>query len=840
VHIGFLNPQGNFDAADSYWTQHPDFGGQLVYVKQVALAMGQMGHRVDILTRQIVDPEWPEFAGALDAYPGAPNVRIVRLPAGPQGFLRKELLWPHLVRDWMPRILAFYRDEGGLPDAMTAHYGDGGLCGALIAAETGVPFTFTAHSLGAQKMDKLHVTRANAADMERHQNDAFVETMDERYHFARRIVAERLAMNRSAVNVTSTLQERFSQYSHNAYRGAVDWTDDARFVVVPPGVNMEIFDRDARHEAEGDVHDRIRAALERDLLPERLDLPCIVASSRLDPKKNHLGLVEAFASSSELRRRANLVIVTSNLEDPLGEGRGTPAPTDSHGVGDTERAVLNSLMAVIDRAQLRGQVSMFALRGQRELAAGYRLFARRNSVFALTALYEPFGLAPLEAMAAGLPAVVTKFGGPSESLRQGDEEYGVLVDPGDLEEVSTALFSLVIDPDRWRRYAEAGYGRVRSRYTWERTAAGYLDAIERATADPSARRPDRLLRIHPYFRDPDPENDVALDELCDLYLTLDVLAVGETLVDFISHERATSLRTAEHFSRYLGGQPANVAVTVAKLGARSAVLSEVGTGAFGDFVEEQLQRHGVDTGALLRTDALPTTSTFVTRTIGLPDFQVNRGADALLDIRDVSEELIARARVVHTSCFALSREPARSAIRRALRLAHRAGKLVSFDPNYSARVWPDKEEAWEVIAQVLPYVTIVKPSLRDGRRLFDPNMEEAEVEAACLREFSALGARVVVFTRSGGVVTVSDGDAVERVGPLPMVEVESVIGGSDAFWGALLVARLDGKPWPFCVRFAHQVAALKLRVVGHIERLVDREAMYRRLDAQAMEGEGSA
>ena len=82
MFIAFLNPQGNFDPRDSYWTAHPDFGGQLVYVKQLALAMGELGHRVDILTRQIIDPEWPEFGGSIDAYPGEPNVRIVRLPAG--------------------------------------------------------------------------------------------------------------------------------------------------------------------------------------------------------------------------------------------------------------------------------------------------------------------------------------------------------------------------------------------------------------------------------------------------------------------------------------------------------------------------------------------------------------------------------------------------------------------------------------------------------------------------------------------------------------------------------------------------------------------------------------
>jgi len=47
----------------------------------------------------------------------------------------------------VPGILAFYRREGRCPDAFTAHYADGGLAGVLLAAETGIPFTFTAHSL---------------------------------------------------------------------------------------------------------------------------------------------------------------------------------------------------------------------------------------------------------------------------------------------------------------------------------------------------------------------------------------------------------------------------------------------------------------------------------------------------------------------------------------------------------------------------------------------------------------------------------------------------------------------------------------------------------------------
>lgn len=808
MHIGFLNPQGNFDPGDSYWTVHPDFGGQLVYVKQLSLAMGALGHRVDILTRQIVDPEWREFAEPFDAYPDAPNVRIVRLPAGPEGFLRKELLWPHLVEDWVPNILAFYQDEGSLPDAFTTHYGDGGLAGVLIEDATGVPFTFTAHSLGAQKMDKLHVDRHNLAEM----NDHFL--------FGRRLVAERLSMNRSGVNITSTIQERYQQYTHSAYRGAVDPTNDDRFAVVPPGVAMEIFDKDSRYPHEAAVYDHVRQMLTRDLDADRVDLPCVVASSRLDAKKNHLALVQALAASPELQEHANLVMITGDLDNPLD---------DYSRAGQSERAVLDQLMDVIEQARLRGKVSMFALRGQGELAAGYRYFSQQQSVFALTAFYEPFGLAPLEAIAAGLPAVVTRNGGPSESLREGDQDFGILVDPNDIEQISAGLFSLVSNRERWEHFAAAGYQRVQERYTWQRTAEGYLDRIEDMVAAPSARRSGRLLPIHPYFRDPQPENDIGDAELAELYLSFEVLSVGEALVDFISEETVDSLRAADRFARYLGGQPANVAVYVAKLGARSTMLACVGEDRFGEFVEQQLQNHGVNTESLRRTDELPTTNIFITRSVGVPDFQVNRGADHLLDFHAVSEDLIARARIVHTSCFALTDEPQRSAIRRALRLARRQDKIVSFDPNYSPRIWPDKAEAWEIIAQLMPYVTIVKPSAEDARRLFDPNLEEDELEELALRDFHDLGADVVVFTRSGSRVTVSDGTSVERVGPLRIVEVQSVTGGSDAFWAGLLVAHLDGKSWPDAVRFAHEVAAVKLRYTGHVPQMLVRDDLYARL-----------
>ena len=458
MHLAFLNPQGNFDPADSYWTAHPDFGGQLVYVKEVALALGEMGHRVDILTRRIIDPDWPEFAAPLDHYPGADRVRIVRIPCGPDGFLRKEDLWPYLESEWVPNILAFYEREGRLPDAFTAHYADGGLAAVRLQEKTGLPFTFTAHSLGAQKLDKLLAQGRDRDELERE------------FHFDTRIAAERLAMQRAAVIITSTRQERFQQYGHPLYRGAVDVNDDARFAVIPPGVNLRIFNATASNEREAAVRKRIEQALVRDLPPARRDLPLIVVSSRLDPKKNHIGLVEAFSHSHRLQNHANLAIIVRKHNDPLRHPeRATPG----------EREILQKIANIAKSMHIIDKITAFPLNSQAELAAGYRHFSRRHSVFCLPSLYEPFGLAPLEAMSCGLPAVVTRNGGPSESLvnEETGERYGVLIDPTDPEDIARGLLEVAADAEQWQYYHEMGMRRVREKYSWPRTAQGYIDAL---------------------------------------------------------------------------------------------------------------------------------------------------------------------------------------------------------------------------------------------------------------------------------------------------------------------------------------------------------------------------
>jgi len=478
MRVAFLNPQGNFDPRNSYLASHPDFGGQLVYVREVARVLGEMGHKADILTRRIDDPGWPEFARDTDAYPDQENIRILRIPCGPERFLPKEELWPYLG-EWAENVAGLYRGEGSWPDLWTGHYADGGLAAALMEEASGVPFTFTGHSLGAWKLDGLM------------QGSDDLPTVDAKYNFGARLGAERTAMARSVANVANSEAERREQYDHPAYRGAVGVKDDGRFAVIPPGIDLGIFGPDARNEHEEETRRRILAAHRRDIAPDRQDLPAVIAWSRLDPKKNHISLVEAFAGSDELRRRANLLIITRGLDDPLRD------PGDA---SDEERAVLEALISTVRRADLWGGVSAFGLSGQTALAALYRWGAATGGVFCLPAEYEPFGLTVVEAMAAGLPVAATQNGGPQETTDGG--RSGLLVDPHDPQDIAAKLLDLLSDREAWETYAERGLERSHDLYNWRRTAEGYLRLSGEARrgergGDPSFPIPDFARRPAP-------------------------------------------------------------------------------------------------------------------------------------------------------------------------------------------------------------------------------------------------------------------------------------------------------------------------------------------------------
>ena len=298
------------------------------------------------------------------------------------------------------------------------------------------------------------------------------------------------------------------------------------------------------------------------------------------------------------------------------------------------------------------------------------------------------------------------------------------------------------------------------------------------------------------------------------------------VVDFISAEKTDTLGNATTLRRYLGGSPANIAVYVSKLGGESAVIAKTGIGAFGTFLKSELQRHGVSTEYLAMDHRTHTTVIFVSSTSATPDFEEFRSGDFLLRPEEVSEEAIARTRVVHASTFALSREPCRSAVLWAFRKAREMGKTVSLDPNYSRRVWPDQKEARKVIGEAYHYVDVTKPSADDARRIFGPDYEPEHY----IRMFHDLGAQTVVFTMGeGGNLISENGKALVHV-PARPVEVVDATGAGDAFWAGFLTATLDGHTTERSVLFAREIVERKLKTKGPLPADIDRAEIYQSLE----------
>jgi glycosyltransferase involved in cell wall biosynthesis len=94
-----------------------------------------------------------------------------------------------------------------------------------------------------------------------------------------------------------------------------------------------------------------------------------------------------------------------------------------------------------------------------------------SDVFLLPSSEESFGLAALEAMACGVPVVVSRVGGLPEVVTDGDT--GFLCAPEDLDGMAERAIHLLRDPDLHTRIGRAGAAHVRHQYCVDRIVPLY-------------------------------------------------------------------------------------------------------------------------------------------------------------------------------------------------------------------------------------------------------------------------------------------------------------------------------------------------------------------------------
>jgi fructokinase len=158
----------------------------------------------------------------------------------------------------------------------------------------------------------------------------------------------------------------------------------------------------------------------------------------------------------------------------------------------------------------------------------------------------------------------------------------------------------------------------------------------------------------------------------------------------------------------------------------------------------------------------------------------NYGADTQLQEWDVDEKLIESSKVFHFGSLSFTAEPSRSAARHALKVAKEAGRIVSYDPNYRAALWPNRETAVHAMQEHLRMADIVKIS-REEAELITGKADSV----AAIQKIWEYGPRVVLITDGKNGVTYGN---CWFTGFVPSLSVEAVdtTGAGDIFFGTFL------------------------------------------------------
>ena len=301
----------------------------------------------------------------------------------------------------------------------------------------------------------------------------------------------------------------------------------------------------------------------------------------------------------------------------------------------------------------------------------------------------------------------------------------------------------------------------------------------------------------------------------------DILSIGELLIDFISTDYVASLEDTNTFKRIPGGSPANMVMNMARLGNKTQLVSCVGQDDLGNYLKGFVKKHDVDCSNLWQV-AKPTTLILVTKSKDVANFEAYRGADCQISAGQLTDELLQASCIFHTTCFALSLEPAQSAIMDAARRAFAMGCQLSIDANYAQKIWNDRHQAQQIVQEYCAMGAIVKVSEVDWERLYQSPLTDANAAA---KHFLNLGAKVVCVTLGGEGCYVATANENHFLAARK-VEVKDTTGAGDAFWSGFLTAWLDEHQLLDCLKAGRRMAEEKIQHFGPLPLKVDRQKIY--------------
>jgi 5-dehydro-2-deoxygluconokinase len=286
---------------------------------------------------------------------------------------------------------------------------------------------------------------------------------------------------------------------------------------------------------------------------------------------------------------------------------------------------------------------------------------------------------------------------------------------------------------------------------------------------------------------------------------LDAVILGRIGYDLYSEEPHVPLPQARHFSRYLGGSSANMAVGLARLGASIGMVSCLGDDSLSHFLTDFLESEKVETSHVkIAPGFLPSLAiTEVSPPDRFPQVFYRRDpVDTMLDLAPDDLEYAASGRMFVTNGTSLCASPSRESTYLALERARQSGRRVVLDVDYRSMSWRKPAEAGLAVRLALPFVNVLIGNpleLKLVASVDDLDQATAKLQAAGVPMLvSKLGEQ--------GTRVLTGGESVYL--PPYTVKVCTTIGAGDGFAAGFLYAMLRDLPVVECLHYGNAAAAI--------------------------------
>ena len=303
-----------------------------------------------------------------------------------------------------------------------------------------------------------------------------------------------------------------------------------------------------------------------------------------------------------------------------------------------------------------------------------------------------------------------------------------------------------------------------------------------------------------------------------------VICPGEALIDFICTDKGMSLVDSLNFIKKPGGAPANVAVAIQKMGAKSYFLGSISTDAFGQFLMQTLRSYQIDCSFVKYTD-IPTTLAYVSlMEDGDRDFYFVRGADENYVLDSNTLNAIHDINVAHFgSATAFLGGNLQKSYYDILDYAVKSNIVISFDPNYRQLLFRDDAQKEIFIKHSMHFIEkshIVKVSEEEACMLADT--KDIDVAAHLLL---SKGAKFLIVSQGKKGATLYNADKKELIPSVPVKMVDAT-GAGDAFIGCIIaqvanncseVSSLTFEKLKEFISLANKVGALTVQRYGGLE-----------------------